>query len=219
MRTFLSPILSLIAYSISCAADPTVDVGTLSVIVPETRDEFVATNPLDVASVERGWQYALRYVHHEPETELSFGLLMVKGSGTDQFRLALHNGDDRKFTFREFDEMEQEQKLQVASATKSVDVEFAQVLYGAWVRALLRACHGDAGTAVIEGQYYYLSSFSLETGYMCATASNCRKGTTPGRIAEIGKLLRRYVQERDESRSKELERKIRSLCTGIATSR
>lgn len=194
---------------------PISDVRALSVILPEKHDEFVVRRPLDVKSIERGWQYVLRYVQHDPDRRLSFGLLLVRGSGETDYKLALYEGSERKFTMREFDEMKEEEKLAAASELVSLDVEFAQLLYGAWIRVLLRARYGDGGLLATGGGYFYLSTYALETGHMSAASSIYEDGATTGRLVEVALLLRDLAKASEPSEREKIRRKIRGLATDI----
>lgn len=195
-----------------CAASSSPDIRTLSAGVPLVRDEFVVCQPLDSVSVQQGWRYALRYVQNDTKDNLSFGLVLMRTTGSPEFRLALYDGKAMKPSFREFDEMGVDQKLKVSVAATVIDVEFAQVLYATWVRVLLGARHGNGDYQSTGSRYFYVSTYSLETQHMCAMATDFSRGKSSGDVVEIGALLRRYLQSDDAVTRKRLEEEIRVLC-------
>lgn len=181
-------------------------------------DEFVVTVPYasDWIAIQQESKYALRYVQHLGR--LSFGLVMVvkPGTGGKDIQLALfENLRPPDMDVETFEKLEWPEKIKIASKIKAVEMRFAQVLYDTWVRVLMRSRYGNGGRSSTGSELYYLSSYSITTGFMCASNTEQRPGKTTGRIVEISNLLRQYLLTNEESKSEDLEAQIRTLCAKV----
>ena len=200
----------LVSSSNGLSAKADVDVNHYRVKIPNTKAEFVPCSPneVDHKSVERGWRYVLRYIHNDSSKEgLSFLLMLVHPQKSGEFILALHEAKNPNVG--RLDDATDEEKIKLADATRVIDQSLAQALYEAWVNALVRARLPDDIGSSTSSEYYYLSIFSVDTGYMSAVSGGFQKDKTTGKIREIGLLLKSYLEEADPSKSKRIEGKIR----------
>jgi hypothetical protein len=209
MKPLVAIFLSILAAAQNALiAETEIDVGLYRIKLPRAGTEFVPSAPtkLDARSIERGWRYALRYVHDEPKDGLSFALFVTRQK-SGPFILALHQA--KEVTLEVFDSADDQEKLRIASATKVIDQTFAQELYVGWVNALFRARFDSHGGIHTGGDYYYISAFSLDTGFMHGKSTSFKSTETTGKIRDIGVLLKEYVEQADADKSKRIENRIR----------
>lgn len=207
---FAASLFALMSNELSAKQNIDVDVDKYRVRLQRSKSEFVPCSPhvIDRKSIERGWRYVLRYMHNDPaEGGLSFSLMLVRTQKTGQFVLALEQAKD--LTIDQFDKADDEEKIRLATVTKVIDQAFAQSLYESWIDALLRARFPDDSFGSTGPEYYYLSAFSFDTGYMCAIASSYQSGKTTGMIRETGLLLKNYLEEPNPEKIKQIEAEIR----------
>jgi len=210
----MKALFSGLALSIGCAlhgdGGPRINAQTLSVRLPQASAEFIVTQPIDRAAIADGWIYLLRYVHHEPENAISFSLTLTKCDGGRQYRIMLHEG--LTMPYSEFDKMPETRKLALASASQYVRSDLAQSIYETWVKALLRTRYGDDISNSTGEKYFYLSSYSHETGYMAGISPEQIPGTTTGKIGRLGLLMRDFARENDADRRDEIAKTIAAAC-------
>jgi hypothetical protein len=193
--------------TLQAANNPT-DVRGLFSGVPNNTRDFIIRVPLDDESGEHGWRYAIRYVHHEPEAELSFSVTLVRSSEDRLFYLALYENMSADTDFTKMDDLE---KLKTAGSKKSVDIPLAQEIYKKIIGFLLNTRYGHAYKSDGNPQYFYISAFSLETGYMCATTSDYKGSKKSKHVGDLGKLVRKYIINTDAKEEDKIKKKIYEL--------
>ncbi len=179
--------------------------------VPRVHGEFSRCFPLDWNSVARNWDYLIRYHYVDLRHNESASLFLVR----QDKQMILASVDFTKVSFTAFDAMDGSQKLAAAAFTMEIDVDLAQSIYRAWVRALL--CSQAAGARDSTSPTdIYLSADGMDTGYMCASAQMVTPGATTGRIVEIGRLLKQYIEAGASAKSGPLREQIIKQCGEVA---
>lgn len=194
------------------SADMKCDARVFSINIPENIDRFSVTPPMFVQSLDNGWKYIFLYVHSDPQQANYFAVALTRDIKNCTFYLEIYENLSSNISF---DKMTDAEKREVASAVKLIDLDFAQAVYEKAINVLLNTCYGNTGGTSTSSRYFYLSSFSLETGYMSAIAQNYKKGELTGKIVELGGLLREYTLDKDKKNEPQIKRKIDSVLQSI----
>ena len=186
------------------------DKGLGAIAVPPASAEsggFKLCSPYDFGSVDNGWRYVLRYVQSSWPKGPNFNLFIVREP--DGFVLALF--DENPPSSVAFAAMSPEQKIVAASVRRRVDDALVNILYATWVKTLLQT-RFSYSRSVADGDYYYISSYVENAGYLCASSIARRQGSPTEYLVEVGLLLQKYAREKTEKDSITIREKILFFC-------
>lgn len=182
-------------------------------LVGITRDpkRFGPCSPADPRSISQGWQYLARYIHYEPGAGLNFHCVLVSDQG--KFRLAVYEGD--RINASGLDDLPADAKINSAAKVVDMTAEEAAAVYRAWTRVLLRSKYGSGASGIAARNYFYISAFGSDVGYMNADSVYSIPDSDTGDIVEVGRLLRKYAITEENGLRTELGAKILSMCDKI----
>lgn len=184
------------------------------VIIPpadELSGGFKLCLPCDYGSIKDGWRYEIRYIYNSWGASLNDYINLFVARHGNKFILCIKDPalNDAAFRLLSVDE-----KITASVVTKILDEEMAQILKNTWVKVLLTAKYAYS-RSIADGDFYYISSYVEDVGYLCASTIQIRKNTSSEDTFQIAKLLLSFSREKDEKRSNNLRTKILDICKRI----